>query len=112
MRADGTFRWAMVAALCCTGAAAAMADETGLASIHDLARQNGKLCMVDHYHYGNGSGSTKAAAQKEAISSWASFTDFEYGSDWARFSKAGSKSISCKQSAAGFDCQVEARPCK
>jgi len=112
MTTGGSFRLALVAVLSCAGAAAAMADETGLASIHDLARQNGKLCMVDHYHYGNGEGSNKAAAQKEAISSWASFTDFEYGSDWARFSKAASKRVSCKQSAAGFSCQVEARPCK
>jgi len=108
----GSFRIALMAMLSCTGAAAALADETGFASMHDLARQNGKLCMVDHYHYGNGSGSSKAAAQRDAIASWASFTDFEYGSDWARYSKAASKSISCKQSSAGFDCQVEARPCR
>jgi len=75
-------------------------------------RVGGKMCMTDHWHYGNGSGSSKATAQREAISSWQSFTDFEYGSDWARFSKAVGKRISCSQSGGGFSCQVEARPCR
>ena len=94
------------------GLAPAMADQTGLASMHDMARVGGKMCMTDHYHYGNGDGRTKAAAQKEAISSWQSFTDFEYGSDWARFSKAVAKRVSCSQSGGSFSCQVEARPCR
>jgi hypothetical protein len=89
-----------------------MADDSGFASMHDLGRMGGRLCMTDHYHYGNGEGKSKAAAQKDAIGSWASFTDFEYGSDWARFSKAAGKKMSCSQSGAGFSCQVEARPCK
>jgi hypothetical protein len=90
----------------------AQADQTGFASMHNQARVGGKMCMTDHWHYGNGSGSSKAAAQREAISSWQSFTDFEYGSDWARFSKAVGKRISCSQSGGGFSCQVEARPCR
>ena len=94
------------------GLAPAMADQTGLASMHDMARVGGKMCMTDHYHYGNGDGRTKAAAQKEAISSWQSFTDFEYGSDWARFSRAASKGITCTRGGGGFDCQLQARPCK
>jgi hypothetical protein len=94
------------------GMAPALADETGFAYAHDLSRVGGKLCMTDHYHYGNGTGSTKAAAQRDAISSWASFTDFEYGSDWARFGKAIGKRISCSGSAGSYSCQVEARPCR
>jgi len=92
--------------------ARAAADETGFAYTHDTARVAGKLCMTEHYHYGSGSGATKAAAQKDAISSWASFTDFEYGSDWARFGKAMAKGASCSQSGSEYSCQVQARPCK
>ena len=92
--------------------APARADQTGFASMHDQARVGGKMCMTDHYHYGSGSGASKAAAQKAAIQSWASFTDFEYGSDWARFGKAVGKRVSCNPSSAGYDCQVEARPCR
>jgi hypothetical protein len=112
MTTGGSFRLTLAAILTCAGAAVATADETGLASMHDLARQGGRLCMVDHYHYGNGDGRSKAIAQREAISSWSSFTDFEYGSDWARFSRAASKKVSCTQSAAGYSCQIEARPCR
>jgi hypothetical protein len=93
-------------------AAPASADQTGLAAMHDMARVGGKMCMTDHTHYGSGQGANKAAAQKDAIGSWQSFTEFEYGSDWARFSKAVGKRISCSQSGSGVDCQVEARPCR
>jgi len=90
----------------------AWADQTGFSDMHTQARVGGKMCMIDHWHYGNGTGSTKAAAQRDAIGSWQSFTDFEYGSDWARFNKAVAKKISCSQSGGGFSCQVEARPCR
>ncbi|CAN0513077.1 unnamed protein product, partial [Phaeothamnion confervicola] len=40
------------------------------------------------------------------------FTDFEYGSDWARFSRAASKGLTCTRGGGGFDCQLQARPCK
>lgn len=92
--------------------APAMADDTGFAYMHDLRKEGGRTCFTDHYHYGSGGGPTKAAAQKAAIGAWASFTDFEYGSDWARFSKAASKSMSCSSGGGGIDCQIEARPCK
>lgn len=112
MTTGASFRLAVAAIVLGTGLAPAAADQTGFASMHDLARVGGKMCMTDHYHYGNGDGRTKAAAQREAISSWQSFTDFEYGSDWARYSKAVGKRVSCSQSGGGFSCQVEARPCR
>lgn len=90
----------------------ALADDTGFAYMHDMRREGGRTCFTDHYHYGNGNGPTKAAAQKAAISSWASFTAFEYGSDWARFSRAASKAMSCSGSAGNVSCQLEARPCR
>lgn len=112
MSANGILRTAAVAALAIAYAAPVFADDTGFAYIHDLRREGGKTCFTDHYHYGTGSGSTKAAAQKAAIGSWASFTDFEYGSDWARFTRAASKGVSCSQGGGSYNCQIQARPCK
>jgi len=103
---------AAVGLLLGAGVVPAFADDTGFAYTHDLRREGGRTCMSDHYHYGNGNGSTKAAAQKDAIASWAGFTDFEYGSNWARYSRAAGKRMSCSQSGGGYACSVEARPCK
>lgn len=113
MQRRASFHIALAGLLTAMAAAGpAAADQTGFASMHDQVRVGGKMCMTDHYHYGSGQGATKAAAQRAAIGSWQSFTDFEYGSDWARFSKAVGKRQSCSQSGSGFDCQVEARPCR
>jgi len=112
MTVAASARFALAATVLAGLASPSSADETGFASMHDTARVGGKLCMTDHYHYGNGNGPTKAAAERAAIGSWASFTDFEYGSDWARFGKAVGKRMSCTKSSSGFDCQVEARPCR
>lgn len=88
------------------------ADDTGFAYSHDMRREGGRTCFADHYHFGSGAGPSKKAAQAEAIGSWSSFTALEYGSDWARFSKAGGKSVKCVPSGGGWDCQIDARPCK
>lgn len=93
-------------------AAPAVADDSGFAYMHDLRKEGGRTCFTDHFHYGSGSGANKAVAQKAAIGSWSSFTDFEYGSDWARFSRAASKSMKCSGGTGSVDCQLEARPCK
>lgn len=104
--------WSVALVALLTPASAVFADDSGLATIHDLRRERGRLCMTDHWHDGSGSGSTQKAALKDAIGSWAGFTDLEYGSDWARWAKAGSKSSSCSRSSSGFECSVSARPCK
>jgi hypothetical protein len=106
--------WSATAVALATGwASAALADETGFASSHTWRKERGLTCMSDHWHYGSsGVQPTKAKAEREAIISWSSFTAFEYGSNWARFGKAGSKKISCTKSPSGFDCSVEARPCR
>jgi hypothetical protein len=90
------------------------ADDNGLAgTIHDLRRERGKLCQVDHWHYGSGSGATKKLAMADAVGSWQNFTAMEYGSDWARFQKAASKSVSCsKEGSGGVSCSIEGRPCR
>lgn len=91
----------------------ASADSSGLAGMHDWRKEGGKTCFTDHWHYGNGDGlKTKKAAIDAAIVSWQSFTDLEYGSDWAVFKNAASKSVGCTTSTGVWNCQVEARPCR
>ncbi len=91
----------------------AVADETGLHVTHELRREGGRLCFADHWHYGSGSGPNKRVAQAEAIKSWSSFVDLEYGSDWARFGRAAQKQIRCSPAGGGsVDCQIDARPCR
>ena len=80
---------------------------------HDARIERGFVCYSEHFHYGSsGTQPTRAKAEAAAINSWSSFVDFEYGSAWARFARAGSKKMSCSQSGGGWDCSVEARPCK
>lgn len=112
MTRSASFRIALAVLIGGACAAPATAYETGFSSMHSQARVGKKVCMTEHYHYGSGNGRTQALAQRAAIGSWQSFTDFEYGSAWARFSKAAGKRMSCSKAASGFSCQVEARPCK
>ena len=94
-------------------AAPAHADETGLADIHVMRREGGRLCFLDHYHYGSSKGqSSERAAKLVAVQSWSGFVDLEYGSDWARYSRAHSPSIKCERDGTMWGCLVEARPCK
>lgn len=95
--------------------APARADDNGVAaSIHDLRREGRRWCQDGHFHTGNSAGAaTKKAAMAEAIDSWQGFTAFEYGTDWAYFRIAASKSVKCSQGpGGGWGCEVEARPCK
>lgn len=90
----------------------ALAQEiTGLAAMHDMRREKGKLCMSDHWHSGSGVGPTKEAAQKAAVRSWIDFTDWEYGGRWASFSNAASKKVSFAKETSGWSASVEGRPC-
>jgi len=92
---------------------ASSADDTGVASIHALRREGGRLCMSDHWHYGSsGSQPSRAIAQRAAIRSWQDFTDLEYGSDWARFGRSASRRMGCSRSGGGWSCDAEARPCR
>lgn len=112
-----SLRWmciiAAVAVAVPVSAPVVRADDTGFASMHDLRRERGRLCMVSHYHSGNGSGPTKAAARRAAIRSWVDFTALEYGTDWARFGRARSRGIRCTRTGKrSYDCSVEGRPCR
>ncbi len=103
----------VAAALCFCVAGLAHADETGLADLHEWKKVGKLICFVDHTHYATSTGAPdKKTATAEAVASWQSFTDLEYGSDWASFSKATAKRISCQNLARGWSCDVQARPCR
>jgi hypothetical protein len=88
-------------------------DVSGLAAMHDLRREGKKLCMADHWHYGSSSGErSQKAAVAAAAYSWSSFTDLEYGREWASFAKANGKSVKCQPGSSGWGCEVSARPCR
>lgn len=91
---------------------AAVADDTGFAYTHNLRKEGGRLCMSDHYHQGSGAGRTKEGARAAAIRSWADFTNFEYGSAWARFSVARSATTRYSKAEKGWSADVDARPCR
>ncbi len=93
------------------GTLSAKADQTGLHVIHDLGHERGKLCMSGHFHDGSGSGATRGAALRAAVSSWSSFTALEYGTDWAHFRNAGSRSVKCKRDGRAWACSTSGRPC-
>lgn len=91
----------------------AVASETGVAqALHQLRKVGGRTCLVDHYHSGSGSGPSKPAALRAAISAWSGFTAWEYGSSWGRYGIAISKSESCSRSGGGWSCDISAIACR
>lgn len=94
-----------------SGDAVAQGAETGVASIHAWVKVGRKTCLVDHFHNGDGTGATRAQAERAAILSWSEFTAWEYGTPWGRYSIAVSKKMSCSESGS-WSCAVEARPCR
>ena len=103
---------ALTGAFSLAASTAVLAGETGLAYSHTLRKEGGRLCMADHYHSGSGVGRTKEGARTAAIRSWIDFTDFEYGSSWARFSAARSASTRYTKEDKGWGAYVEGRPCR
>lgn len=93
-------------------ASTAVADETGMAEIHSWRVERGKFCLIGHFHTGIGQGRTKRRARRSAISDWQGFTAWEYGTTWARFRRAASKSISYTRTDSGWEARVDARACK
>lgn len=90
------------------------AQETGLASMHSWVQVGrNKTCMASHTHDGSGNGKTKKDAEKAAIRSWESFTIWEYGPQWGRYSESVSKTVNCDRTTGSeFSCHVNSRPCK
>ena len=51
-------------------------------------------------------------AERAAIQSWASFTIWEYGEPWGRWSLSESKSVNCDRTTSSeYSCKVSSRPC-
>ena len=95
------------------GSAAVLANDTGFAaSTHDLRREGGRLCQVDHFHGGSASAGTKRVALNYALKIYYDNTAGEYGTDWGRWGKAASKSIKYDKTADGWTATVQGRPCK
>lgn len=91
----------------------AMPAVSGLAAMHDLRREGGRLCFSDHFHYGSSNGQRNVkAAQAAAIRSWADFVIFEYDPSWANFGKSASKDMKCAPGSGGWSCDVSSRPCR
>lgn len=104
--------FAAAAAIAAIAAMPASADDTGVASTHDLHREGGRTCMVSHAHSGSGEGTAKPAAMQAAIKEWYAYTAGEYGSDWASWGKSAGKKVSYTKAASGWSATVESRPCK
>lgn len=93
-------------------APAALADDTGFASMHELRKERGRLCMADHAHSGVGEGKTREAARRAALASWYGYTAGEYGSDWARWGRSAAQTVSYTKADSGWSATVESRPCR
>lgn len=91
-----------------------LADDTGVAeALHSTFKVGNKRCFVDHSHGGSSSGQlNEKAAKAAAIQSWAGFTAWEYGTDWANIRKAIRVSMRCSQTTSGWGCDLDATPCK
>ena len=103
---------ALALALMFAGAGSAVAQETGLAGMHSWTRAGGRTCLLDHFHDGSGSGSTRGAAMRAAIGAWSDFTAFEYGGRWASYGAAVSKRMGCSGGPGNYSCSTSARPCR
>ncbi len=91
----------------------ALADDNGVGqSIHSTIRVGKKMCFDGHSHSGSGMGASQKVAEMTAINNWAGFTAWEYGTDWANIGKAIKKSMKCGRSGSGYNCDLEATPCK
>ena len=65
--------------------------------------------MADHYHSGSGEGRSKEGARAAAVRSWADFTNFEYGTVWARFGGCGEPVGALHQGSAGLERRTSKR---
>ncbi len=73
----------------------------------------GKTCFKSHQHYGESPPwPSKRGAKAAAIRKWESFTTWEYGKAWGRYSNATGKSLSCAQAKGRWTCKTSARPCR
>lgn len=85
---------------------------TGIDKIHAQTRVGGKICFVDHEHYGEAESATKGGAQSAAKRNWAIFAADEYGTAWGSYEMSVAKSMSCSPAGARWLCKTTARPCR
>lgn len=93
-------------------ASSALAQGMGLEGLHDHRREGNKVCMVDHFHDGSGSGKTRKLAEADAARAWSEFTAWEYGGRWGSYGNAANKTMNCSNSGGTWSCQISARPCR
>lgn len=113
--------WALLSAIVLAGVATPhgpaeakkrFAAVGGLAAMHDMRIERGRLCFSDHWHYGESKGkSSKRSAMRSAIASWQDFTDLEYGPRWSNYRHALGRKVKCEISSGSWGCAIEARPC-
>jgi hypothetical protein len=85
---------------------------TGHDQLHQQARVAGKICMTEHEHGGEGALASRRGAEAAAIRHWESFTAWEYGKPWGRYSLAAGKNMECTNGGAVWLCNTRARPCR
>jgi len=112
MKLEMILRAMIIAGMLAAVSTAQAAKEGGLAGMHDLGKEGGKLCMTEHSHSGSGTGATKNAAKAVAIRSWIDFTNLEYGRAWASFANSASQKTTYTKEQSGWSATVEGRPCK
>jgi hypothetical protein len=89
------------------------ASAQSLEFLHEHRQEGARICMKDHFHYGNSSGhATRQAAEKAAIANWSGFTAWEYGDRWGSWRLAGSRKVTCSGEPGSIGCQIEGRPCR
>jgi hypothetical protein len=104
---------AVALSVVCVFSSPTLADETGMAGMHTWRKVGKKSCMVDHFHEGSAQGTTQKLAELAAVRAWVSFTDLEYGSDWADFRLAMSRTVKCsREDVARWSCRAEGLACR
>jgi hypothetical protein len=112
MRTQISTAFCALAVLVTLGSTLGRADETGLAGMHSWQKVAGRTCLTDHEHDGSGVGPTPELAMRNAVRSWESFTDLEYGSDWASYANSVGKRASCTRGVSSFTCEISSRACR
>lgn len=114
-------RWKLSGASIVAGLVAAVLSvvpaSAGLDRLHEQAVEDGRLCMVDHYHFmSSGAWPSQDMAMATATRRWESFTSTEYGREWGSLKRAASVTWKCAQrdSRRGpqVSCDLAARPCR
>lgn len=77
------------------------------------AKKRAVYCQGDHLHYGSSdSFKSKRQAFHDAVESWAGFTGFEYGSEWAHWQLSRNRSVKCGKSNGLWRCEIQSTPCR